>query len=444
MPGPAGGEALARVIFGSVNPSGRLPFDWPRRQDGGGSFDRLVTEKCTRSQREVETLPFAASDNLPNYTYEDCEVEWTFGTGLSFTTFEHSLAAPSTATIGSGTGHDKVTIAVTTTNTGSARGKTAVLGFSFIETRRSTPPTKELFDFVKTVELDPGESTVNELTLRADHLTFLYDDAEHFVLQDGMRVRLGVGEKETDCVDGGCSEVIVVDKGERDERCEEACAIWDEACPEAFGGGGGGGGEEAPTSSAAETCLEFCKMSKEWSWNYVSCLEGSWYFSPPADEGRMCFELIDECRDIFAANSAGSKGITYLENVLRVCGGEGKGSGESCHFESVGAVNVTAFVLLGLMLGVIGCFFWGKRSGEEGGEASFSLLAAALRASRRGGGRRGEGGGYKVANDGNDEFVIGDGSDDGEEEGKGGGVQRGGDVKGEMGLQMGNIENGKM
>ena len=363
LPGPHGGSAIARVLFGPGNPSGRLPFDWPMYQDNAGAFDRLITEKCTAASNQGHGA-------MPSYDYEDCSVEFAFGAGLSFTTFSHELGEVSSATISR---NENVTLDIVTTNTGSLRGKTSVLGFSFVPHRIATPRVKELFDFAVTPELDPGESFVTTLVLDADHvsaqtlpthvllantspqLTHLRDDPGFAVLEDGMSVLLGVGPS-VDCRLTSCPTVTVT-AANNNEACEYACDVWARACPLAFG---------------SQDCDEYChKAPTAWTFSYVRCIEEVYYLRMhEADKGRMCFELIEQCRDIFSLSGGG--GGDYLEKVIAAC----NGGDAHCVVQGVG-IGVGWIVGVSVVVGILTGWFVLRRGkggwgGEIGRESAYS------------------------------------------------------------------------
>ncbi|MDE5622472.1 MAG: glycoside hydrolase family 3 C-terminal domain-containing protein, partial [Alistipes sp.] len=109
-PGMEGGSAVADVLFGRVNPSGRMPFTWPRRLDDA---------PCRRYAYEDNGTVVYGEKSQVGYRYFDTaaeEPQFTFGYGLSYTTFEYrDLAIDSTAPAGV-TGH------VDVANTGAMDG----------------------------------------------------------------------------------------------------------------------------------------------------------------------------------------------------------------------------------------------------------------------------------------------------------------------------------
>ena len=199
LPGPSGGHAIAHVIDGALNPSGKLPLTWPKFQDGGGTpYDTSITDLCTKQQAEYNGLEISGKEGLPSYEYVECDVEWRFGFGLSYTSFSEEFVtekeggtnvgdlkiSPNSKEIGNHLHFD-----VKVTNTGNVAG--AYTSMLFYETlfRSSVPSKEELFSFFKTAMLQPGESTIVKHRLYADQLKFFSPDSahgSHFVFEDGM------------------------------------------------------------------------------------------------------------------------------------------------------------------------------------------------------------------------------------------------------------------
>ena len=238
MPGPSGGKAVADILSGFVNPGGKLPITWPKYEDAGGSpYFHAVSDQCNRGE---ENTPLPHFENVP------CEVQWPFGFGLSFTHFEYSQLSLSTnriAYVGSGQSQAKthsLKVSVSLRNTGSVAGYETVLFFTFDESRSTTPEYKRLRAFEKLF-LQPGEERTVTATIPVDSLKFVgpHDDT-HFILEDGLQFRIGVGA-ETDCRSDGeaanlCSDFVSIDTGnDYIAACEAACELWtDSGCAETF------------------------------------------------------------------------------------------------------------------------------------------------------------------------------------------------------------------
>lgn len=136
QPGPYAGEALGDVLFGDVNPSGKLPYSYPRWSGSITPYDRN------------ESGEFTASDSVGTY-----DPQWPFGFGLSYTTFAYSDLAVKSPQLGM---HDTVTVSVTVTNTGSRAGKEVVQLYVRDLYASVAPPLRRLRAFEK-ISLGPNE-----------------------------------------------------------------------------------------------------------------------------------------------------------------------------------------------------------------------------------------------------------------------------------------------
>ena len=228
LPGPDAGQAVIDIISGKVNPSGRLPMTYPKHADlQGVPYFHEVSAQCT-----------VGDGQLPHYQYGPCEVQWPFGHGLSFTTFDYSNLYVSSNKIkyaapGQKRGYyqdsDSLQLSVQVTNNGSMAGYETVLFFTFDESRSVTPEYKRLRTFEK-IYLAPGESKTVSATIYPKDLQFIGpDDDSHLIVQDGMVFRAGVGAS-TDCRIGTnnmCTDPITVVAGDDYiGACEAACDVW--------------------------------------------------------------------------------------------------------------------------------------------------------------------------------------------------------------------------
>jgi beta-glucosidase len=167
LPGMEGGRAVADVLFGEVNPSGKLPFTYPRFPNALTTYDYKVLE--------------SAGGNRVNPEFE-------FGHGLSYTTFEYSeltLASDMLAAEG------ELAVSVVVKNSGARAGKEVVQLYVSDLYRSIIPPVRELKGFQK-VELAPGASRQVTFTLRPKDLAFVGLD-NRWVSEPG-RFRVAVGK----------------------------------------------------------------------------------------------------------------------------------------------------------------------------------------------------------------------------------------------------------
>lgn len=156
LPGNYGGDALADILFGDVNPSGRLPYTYPSYPNS------LVTyyHKPSEEQKRAEGAYVYESDYNPQYE---------FGHGLSYTTFEYSNLKVSNSTF---TEKDVLKVTVDVKNTGSRSGKESILLYSSDVYASMTPDVKRLRRFTK-INLEPGQSQTVEFEIRAKDLAFV-------------------------------------------------------------------------------------------------------------------------------------------------------------------------------------------------------------------------------------------------------------------------------
>jgi beta-glucosidase len=217
---------MADLLTGRVNPSGKLPFTYPKFQDGGGiPYLHSVSDMCTKDP----------GGTLPHWENVPCDVQWPFGHGLSYTNFEYENLSVSTTTLDYHYEMDEepsLTISVTVKNTGIFAGAESVLFFTFDQFRSVTPEYKRLRGFEK-VWLEPATSTSVSLTIPLDDFRFVgpHDDT-HYILQDGLAFQVGVGpdvdcRRPTDETAPLCSPPVVISAGEDYvAACESACNLW--------------------------------------------------------------------------------------------------------------------------------------------------------------------------------------------------------------------------
>ena len=151
-PGMHGGEAVAEVLFGETNPSGKLPFTYPRDPNELLTYDHKFTETLS-----------------PRFDGAGYRPQWPFGHGLSYTTFAYRdlrLGAAQMDPAG------RMTVQVTVANTGGRAGDEAVLLYTRQHYAATTPYTRRLRAFQK-VSLQPGESRTVTFTLAADDLRYV-------------------------------------------------------------------------------------------------------------------------------------------------------------------------------------------------------------------------------------------------------------------------------
>lgn len=162
LPGNFGGDALADVLFGDVNPSGKLPYTYPRYPNSTIGY----IHKPSEEQKKAEGV----------YNYEaDYNPQYLFGHGLSYTTFEYKDLKLGKASIKKG---ENIQVSVTVTNTGKVTGKEVVHLFtSDLYASSVTPDVKRLRRFEK-IELKPEESKTVSFELNPADLSYIGRDGQ--------------------------------------------------------------------------------------------------------------------------------------------------------------------------------------------------------------------------------------------------------------------------
>lgn len=173
-PGQEGGNALADILFGDANPSGRLTVSVPR---DAGQLPVYYNGKRSRGKRYLET------DMKPRYP---------FGFGLSYTSFEYDGLSVSPVTI---TQDMEATVTVNITNTGMTAGMEVVQLYVSDKVSSVTRPEKELKGFRK-VMLAPGETRRVTFTLAKEHLQLINQQLETVVEDGQFRIMVGRSSEE--------------------------------------------------------------------------------------------------------------------------------------------------------------------------------------------------------------------------------------------------------
>jgi beta-glucosidase len=172
-PGQEWGNALANILLGSVNPSGKLPFTIPKRYQDNPTF---INYPGAREVRYGEGI-------FVGYRYYDVkgiEPLFPFGFGLSYTTFEYSaLRVPERARIG-----EPVEVSLTVRNTGNRAGKEVVQLYVGDRVSSLPRPPAELKGFAK-VALEPGESRTVRFTLERRAFAFYDPYRREWVVEPG-------------------------------------------------------------------------------------------------------------------------------------------------------------------------------------------------------------------------------------------------------------------
>jgi beta-glucosidase len=173
--GQEGGIAVAEVLFGDVNPSGKLPVSFPR---GVGQLPIFYNRKPTARR---------------GYVFDSTRPLFPFGHGLSYTTFAYSDPTISSAKISP---DGRATVSVEATNTGTRAGDEIVQLYIRAEVSRATRPVMELKGF-RRVSLAPGERRTVAFELGQEQLAY-----------HGLDMKLGVEPGHFQVMVGGSSDAV--------------------------------------------------------------------------------------------------------------------------------------------------------------------------------------------------------------------------------------------
>jgi beta-glucosidase len=202
QPGMEGGNSIADLLTGKVNPSGKLTMTWPiaatdhpSTKNFPGSIDNYSLMQMVGSKRPIPGHAFTnhEEDIYVGYRYFDTfnrEVAYPFGYGLSYTTFE--MSKPAVKVKG-----DLVTVSVTVKNTGCVAGKEVAQVYVQAPKGKLEKPAQELKAFAKTHELKPGESQTLTMTIPVRDLAS-FDEADSQWLTEAGTYTFRIGFSSRD------------------------------------------------------------------------------------------------------------------------------------------------------------------------------------------------------------------------------------------------------
>lgn len=181
LPGNEGARALTDILYGDVNPSGRIPYNYPRYPNSLEKYNRKYTESLGDEEQN--------NDAQYQKSYSP---QYEFGTGLSYTTFEYSNLIIDKSEINN---TDSITVTVNVKNTGKVAGKEAVLLYLSDKVASITPEVKALKRF-KKISLAPGETKTVSFTLNQKDLQFVGDDLKWVAENGTFKIQIGNLTKE--------------------------------------------------------------------------------------------------------------------------------------------------------------------------------------------------------------------------------------------------------
>ncbi|MBN2765013.1 MAG: glycoside hydrolase family 3 C-terminal domain-containing protein [Paludibacteraceae bacterium] len=174
LPGNFGGDAIADVIFGKQNPSGKLPYTYPKYPHSHVNYWHKYSEEQTRAEGM--------------YNYEsDYSPLYEFGHGLSYTTFEYSNLKLSKTKI---IENETLEVSVDVRNTGKRDGKEAVLLYLSDLYASLAPDMKRLKGFEK-IELKAGETKTVKFKITKTGMSFVNIDSKTIVEPGNFEIKIG-------------------------------------------------------------------------------------------------------------------------------------------------------------------------------------------------------------------------------------------------------------
>lgn len=181
LPGLFGADALANILAGEVNPSGKLPYTYPAFPNSLVPYYHKHSEEQKRSEGV--------------YNYEgDFNPEYHFGYGLSYTTFGYSNLKIDRTSIGKDS-NDDITISIDVTNTGKVAGKEVVQLYSSDLYASVIPDTKRLRRFEK-IALNPNETKTVTFKLKTKDLSYIDMNNKRVIEPGDFELQIGASSND--------------------------------------------------------------------------------------------------------------------------------------------------------------------------------------------------------------------------------------------------------
>ena len=190
QPGQEGGNSVADVFTGKVNPSGKLTMTFPVKYEDTPSFKNWIGTPAENPTSV--TYEDGIYVGYRYYTTFNIKPSYEFGYGLSYTTFDYSGL-----TLGSKTFTNKMTVSVTIKNTGKTAGKEVVELYLSAPSKSIDKPKEELKAFGKTNLLQPGESQTITLTINSKDLASFIPNKNAWIAEAG-KYKVAVGSSSLD------------------------------------------------------------------------------------------------------------------------------------------------------------------------------------------------------------------------------------------------------
>ena len=174
-PGQEGGRAISDVLFGNINPSGKLPYTYPMYSGNAVTY--------YHKKADIRDI---------NWGYDGFYTQFEFGHGLSYTSFEYSNYKLEKDTLLEG---ETLKVSVSITNTGKLAGKEVVQLYLKDIVASVAPDSKRLIRF-KKINLQPNESQTIEFTIKPDDLKFIGMDNNWTVEEGEFELQVGSSSQE--------------------------------------------------------------------------------------------------------------------------------------------------------------------------------------------------------------------------------------------------------
>lgn len=182
------GRSMADILFGRVNPSGKLNVSFPRSTGNTPCFyNHYATDR-----EEPFDQPGSPEEPKGHYVFDKPEPLWNFGAGLSYTTFEYEKCVMSDSVLRSG---DTLTVEVTVRNTGKMDGKEVVQLYVHDKVSSVATPKQQLKAFAKKL-VGRGKSATFTLTLPVSELAFYNADMQEVVEPGEFEIQIGAASDD--------------------------------------------------------------------------------------------------------------------------------------------------------------------------------------------------------------------------------------------------------
>jgi beta-glucosidase len=185
--GQEGGHALASILFGNANPSGKLPVSFPKKWEDSPAYGHYPGENLTVDYAEGIYVGYRYFDT------KKVEPQFPFGFGLSYTTFEYSRLAVVPGKI---IGDRPIVVSLQVTNTGTRAGAEVVELYVHDGHSKIDRPVRELKGF-RRVELNPGQTKTVLFVLGRSALSYWSPDKKDWVAEPGtFEVQVGASSRD--------------------------------------------------------------------------------------------------------------------------------------------------------------------------------------------------------------------------------------------------------